>query len=93
MISPSRNTFKCPRWLQCTCCLLPMFFLGFLSIGAAMGVSVSPCVAIPLILLNAKVIAAAFGSDLAPLIGFGNVPLDSLLSLPQHRKQKKDDAA
>lgn len=86
MTSPSKNSFKCPRWLQCACCLLPMSFLGFLVIGAAMGVAISPCVAIPVVILNAKVIAAAFGSDLTPLIAFGNSPVSKLFGAANYRR-------
>ena len=81
MTSPSKNSFKCPRWLQCACCLLPMSFLGFLAIGAAMGVAVSPYVAIPVVILNAIVIAVAFGSDLAPLVTLGDIPISKLLGI------------
>jgi hypothetical protein len=94
MKSPSRNCFSCPKWLQCACCLLPLSFLGCLSIGAAFGVAISPYVAVPLVLLNAKVIAAAFGSDLAPLITFGNVPVSKLFaSIDDARAKKRDEAA
>jgi hypothetical protein len=95
MAYPSKNTFKCPKWLQCICCLSPIAFLGCLSVGAACGVAVSPYVAIPLVILNAKVIAVAFGSDIGPLVTFGNTPANKLFRSANSNDhiERKGDAA
>lgn len=95
MRSPSSNAFRCPKWLQCTCCLSPIAFLGCLSVGAACGIAISPYVAIPLVILNAKVIAVAFGADLGPLVAFGNMPTNKLLRSANSKDRivRKGDAA
>jgi len=71
MTSPSKNAFKCPKWLQCTCCLMPLAFLGCLTIGAAFGVQISPYVAIPVVALNARVVAAALGLAPTSIVALG----------------------
>jgi len=87
MTSPSNSSFKCPKWLQYACCLLPLGFLGMLSLGAACGIQISPYVALPVVALNAKVISAALGLVPVPLFAFGR-PISELPSCTETASSK-----